>query len=465
MTERGGKDDGVWAPARRPLTVGLVFTVTLVAFESLAVSTVLPEIAEDLSGLGLYGWVFSAFMLGNLVGIVVAGQEADRVGPARPYLLGLGLFTVGLVVAGAAPSMEVLVGARALQGLGAGALPATAYVAIGRAFPEASRPRMMAVLSTAWVVPALVGPAVSGQVGAHLGWRWVFLGLLPLVLLAAGITLPSLARVGAPEGEPAPSRIADALRISIGTGLVLAALTPPTPFLAPALGAAGVAVGFPALRRLLPAGTFVAAGPLAAAVACRFSINFAFFGAEAFLPLTLNEVRGRSLGFAGLTLTVSGVTWTAGSWIQERRGRVWGGRPLVRAGFALVLAGVVGLVPVLFGTAPAALAFPVWALAGLGMGLAYPTMTLIVLRLAPAGREGASAASLQLADNLGVALGAGLGGALIAAGGAAGWATESGIGLAFALAMGVGVLGATAALRLPRRHLGEEPEPVGSAAS
>src|SRR5215204_3880106 len=118
--------DGVWAPARRRLTAGLVLTITLVAFEALAVATVMPVVADDLGGLGLYGWVFSGFFLGSLLGIVLAGQLADRRGTRLPLALGLTLFTVGLLVGGTAPSMLVLVGGRVLQGMGAGVVPAVA---------------------------------------------------------------------------------------------------------------------------------------------------------------------------------------------------------------------------------------------------------------------------------------------------------------------------------------------------
>ncbi|MGH3407597.1 MAG: MFS transporter, partial [Streptosporangiaceae bacterium] len=111
--------DGLWAPQRRTLTTGLVLTITFIASEALAVVTVMPVVARDLGGLDLYGWVFSAFMLGSVVGIVVAGRQADRHGPAVPYVGGLVLFAAGLLVAGLAPAMPVLVAGRALQGLGA----------------------------------------------------------------------------------------------------------------------------------------------------------------------------------------------------------------------------------------------------------------------------------------------------------------------------------------------------------
>src|SRR4029453_2116098 len=89
--------DGVWAPARRRLTTGLVLTITLVAFEALAIATIMPVVSDDL---GLYGWVFSGFFLGTLLGIVLAGEAADRRGTRAPFLAGLVLFSVGLVIGG-----------------------------------------------------------------------------------------------------------------------------------------------------------------------------------------------------------------------------------------------------------------------------------------------------------------------------------------------------------------------------
>src|ERR1700755_894337 len=87
-----GRAPGLWAPQRRALTTGLVLTITFVASEALAVVTVMPVVARDLGGLRLYGWVFSGFMLGSVVGIVAAGREADRRGPAVPFRAGGGGF-------------------------------------------------------------------------------------------------------------------------------------------------------------------------------------------------------------------------------------------------------------------------------------------------------------------------------------------------------------------------------------
>ena len=452
-----GPGRGLLAPARRALTFGLVLTVTLVAFEALAVITILPAIKDDLHGLRLYGWVTSAFQLGVLVGIVVAGGQADRRGPAPPFVVGVVLFAAGLAIGGLAPSMAVLVGARALQGLGAGAVPAVAYATIGRTYPEALRPRMFAVMSTAWVVPGLIGPALAALVASQLGWRWVFLGLLPLVLVAAATALPSLRRLGPPEqpGEVA-GRLDRAIRVTAGTGLVLAGLTTLTgrnPAAGVGLVAAGLLVGLRPLVRLLPAGTLRARPGLPVTVLSRGLLTFAFFGADTYVPLSITAIRGRTTAVASMAVTAATLAWTAASWVQERTASRWPGRRLIRVGFLIVAVGIACQVVALLPEVPVWAAVAGWAVGGFGIGLAYAPMSVIVLGEATAGQEGAAAASVQLADTLGVALGAGLGGVLVAAGATGGSPPRAGVAAAFAMTATVALLGVAIARRVPSRTI------------
>ena len=165
----------VWDRAHWQITLGLLLVISGAAFEALAVATTLPATVRDLGGLNLYGWAFSAFMLANLVGITIAGAEADRQGPARPLLLGAGVFVVGLLIVGFAPSMLVVIAGRAVQGFGSGVISSVAYVSIGRGYPESLKPRMLAMSASAWVIPGLIGPALAGFIADMLGWRWVFL--------------------------------------------------------------------------------------------------------------------------------------------------------------------------------------------------------------------------------------------------------------------------------------------------
>src|SRR6187399_1474877 len=131
---REAQTTSLWDPKHRFLLIGVVCLVTVVALESTAIGTVMPVVEEDLGDLWLYGWVFSAFYLGTLIGVVLGGRAVDRVKPIGPMMIGVGLFVAGLVVGGLAPNMIVLVLGRLLQGLGAGVVPAVSYVCIGRGF-------------------------------------------------------------------------------------------------------------------------------------------------------------------------------------------------------------------------------------------------------------------------------------------------------------------------------------------
>ena len=314
--------DSLWRADRRALTIGLILTITLVAFEALAVSTVMPIVAAELGGFELYGWVFSAFFLGSLIGIVVVGGLIDRGGLAGPFVGGLGLFAVGLLIGGLAPSMPVLVAARMIQGLGAGAIQPIAYVAIGRTLPESLRPRMFATLSTAWVLPGVVGPALAGVVGQAVGWRYVFLGLLPLIALSGALTLGALRTVAAApnaadgRARERARRLPLAIAVAVGAGMVTVGLT--TGQIGPtvSLTTGGLLIGIVALRRLTPPGTLVARPILPAAILLRGVLTFAFFAVDAFVSLTLVTWRGLSATEAGIALTASTVAWTAGAWIQ-----------------------------------------------------------------------------------------------------------------------------------------------------
>ncbi len=445
-----GTGAGVWSPGVRRLTAGLALTVTVVAFESLSVATILPVVSHHLGDLRLYGWVFSAFFLSSLVGIVVSGAVSDNRGVGLPLVGGLLVFAGGLTIAGTAPDMPMLVAGRAVQGFGAGAVPAAAYVAIGRAYPEPLRPRMFATLSTAWVIPGLVGPALAAQVASHIGWRWVFLGLLPLVIVCGAVIVPSVAQVPRPvDGQTAPIALPSALLVASGAGLLLAGLTVAQPLLSPLLVGVGAMMAVPALRRLTPPGTLRARPGLPATVLVRGLLTCAFFAGDAYVPLSLTSIRHTTPTYAGVTLTVSTIAWTAGSWLQARAIQRRTPRVLVGSGLVLVLAGVAGMASLLWPVIPVWMALVAWSVAGLGIGLAYAPISLTALGWARSGNEGRVSASVQLCDVLGTALGTGAAGAAVAIVHQHGGPARLGLGLAFAIAASGGLVALGIAPRLP----------------
>jgi MFS family permease len=445
--------EGVWSSRYQWLTLGLILLTLGPAFEGLAVATILPKVVANLGGLSLYGWAFSGYLLATLIGLILAGGEADRRGPALPFIGGVVLFVLGLTLAGTASSIIIFVFSRGVQGLGAGLLASVALVCVGRGYPETVKPRMLAVLSSAWVVPGLVGPALAGIVADLVGWRWVFLGLIPILPLATILVLPSLRQLPAtftPGSFDIPRLIA-APSLVIGTGMTLAGLQTGSVPVAIALVVLGLGMGIPSLYRLLPAGTLRAKAGMPAAVATMGLLSMAFFGGEAFLPLTLISIRGQSIIFGGITLTAATLSWTAGSWVQAQLAPRQGRRLLVTMGLLLLAVGLLGIAGVLIPAMPVAVAPVAWGVAGLGMGLAYSMLSLVVLETAPAGQEGFASASLQLSSVFGSALGTGLGGVIIGFVTAAGGSTRSGIVVIDILVIAVTGIAILAAIGLPGR--------------
>jgi MFS family permease len=439
---------GIWTPAYRPLTVGLVLAVTFVAFEALAVATILPVVGRHLGDLRLYGWVFSAFLLASLIGIVISGTLADRVPLGRLMLAGLALFALGLIIGGTAPTMVLLVAGRAVQGLGAGVVPAVAYVAISRCYAEESRPRMFAVLSTAWVVPGLIGPGIAALVAAAVGWRWVFLGLLPLVAAAGVLVVRALRHVPAPA-NPGTATVPylAVLGVVAGAGAALASLSSGSALAAAAGGIAGGALLAVSMRRLTPPRYLSARPGLAATILSRSLLTCCFFAGDAYVPYAIVTVRHAPTTLAALALTASTLTWTAGSWVQARCIARWGPRRLVRPGECLVALGLGAMCVVLLPSVPPALAIAAWALAGAGIGTAYAPLSVTTLDLAAAGEEGRATSALQLCDVLGQAIGTGVAGAIVA--GTSRIGHGPGVALAFSFAIAVALTGIIVGAWLP----------------
>ena len=421
----------------------------------MAVPTVLPAMVEDLGGLDLYGWAFSAFWLTNIVGITLAGADADRRGPGRALVVGVALFAAGMVVSGLATGMPQVIAGRGIQGFGSGAIGSVVYAVIARAYDASARPRMIALVSSAWVVPGLVGPALAGFVTDTAGWRWVFLGIVGPVLLMGAAVWPQLSRLGAvTRTGDAPRadgrRAVDAVQLAVGSTLLLAALSLGMPIASLVVAAAGGWLALGALRHLLPAGSLRLAPGRPSVVVAVFAVAFAFFGTEAYVPLTVVDVRGGSVTLGGLALSAAAVTWAAGSWLQARAAAAGTRRTVVVIGAGLIAAGVAVTTLVLLPAAPVFVAALGWGIAGLGMGLSYSMLALLMLETSAAGEEGVSSAALQLMFTLGTAFGAGIGGAVIARADAGVLELPVALAIVNGAMAAVAVAGVLVAARVPR---------------
>ena len=411
----------VFAPAYRLTSAGILILVTLIAFEAMAVAAALPTAARELHGVGAIGWAFTAFLVASVIGLVVSGQICDTRGRLAT-VAGLVAFIGGLAISGTATSMAQLVAGRAVQGLGGGLLITAIYVVLGEAFPEVVRPKIFAAMSGAWVLPALLGPIVAGTLSEHASWRWVFIGLLPFVVLGAALMVPVLStesrrdRDATVRGALAdPRRIVRALATAAGIAALEAAGQHPS-FITVGAAVAGAGALVWGLSGLLPAGTWRVQRGVPAPIVLRGLLAGAFFGTESLVPLTLTVQHGFGALSAGLPLVITGLTWTLGSWWQGRESvRIEQRVNLIRAGFLFVAAGAVGVAIAAQPGAPGWLVYLVWAPAGIGAGLTMSSVGVLLLLFTTDADRGADSAALQLSDTVTTAITTGVGGVLIAA--------------------------------------------------
>ncbi|MBB5777910.1 MFS transporter [Nonomuraea jabiensis] len=409
----------ILSPEYRTATVGIVLTITLVAFEGMSVGVVMPAVAHELNALDLYGISFSAFLIASLFANVVAGLWSDRRGYQLPFLSGVVLFVAGMALAGAAHSAGLFLVARAVQGLGAGASIVALLVMIARVYPEALRPKVFAAVSAAWVVPAMVGPAVAGFVAVQWGWRYVFYGIIPLVVPALVMLVPALRMPTSPhEPSTGPRSRPVAMTLAAtatagGAGALLQGVDllherPVTGALETVAGLAFLVYG---LYRLLPPKALRFARGLPTTVLMRGLFSAAFFGVNSFIPLALQEVKSFDLKLAGIALTTGALGWSAGSFLQSRREGEAYKRIRLGAGCVTVsiLICVLCVVPGVTGW----VAVPAWIVAGFGMGFGMTTVSVTALRQSPVNEQGANSAALSVTDMLGSALAIGVGGALV----------------------------------------------------
>ncbi|MFE2937455.1 MFS transporter [Streptomyces sp. NPDC059255] len=427
----------------------------LTGLAALAVIPTLPTAARDLDGVSLYPLVAGCFVAASLLGGVLGGHWADRAGAQRPLAAGMVLAVATLLVSGASTSIWQLAAGRFLDGLAGGMVAVSVNTAIGQTYPDHLRPRVLALMSTCWIVPSLVGPPLAGLVAEWWTWRVVFFGLaaltaLPALVVVAVLRGPAWAARKAPTEDRSP-RPALMIATAVSLGAALGQYGVSGWDIRHLLFAAG---GFALLgvfaSRLLPPGTWRAARGLPATVLLCGLGSGVFFTLEAYVPLLLVTDRGAPPLVIGLAFTGAALAWAGSSWLQ---GRLPAHRPrhhLVVAG-ALVQAVAVTLA--IAGTLPATpeyTAASAMVLAAVGMGVYAPSLTVLSLTHSPPGQQGQASSAMQTTQNLGQITVLGVASAVFNAGLAAGLPAPAAYGAAFGLLLAPCTLAVLLAARTAR---------------
>lgn len=391
----------IFAPGLRSASVGATALIALFALEYIAVAAAMPTVAAALDGYALYNLAFGATVAASVVGMVVGGWWSDRNGPRPVVVAGAVLFAAGLVLAGLAPTMEVFVVGRALQGLGSGLSIVAVYVVIAQRIPDARRPAVFSLLAAAWVLPGLAGPLLTGFLVEHLSWRWVFLGVAPLVVLSLLVFWRALRATSASAEAPylRPSTIVWAVVAAVSVG-VLNLAGERIEGVEWVIGAAALVLLLFASPQLLPAGTLRLGRGLPSVIGVRAALGGSFVAAEAYLPLMLRDEHGYSPAQAGAVLAAASVAWAFGSWLQGRLPESADRYRVLLLGVVIftVMMAVMGLV--VWGGGPGWVVITFYGLATLGVGLAYPTTTLLTMRLSPPSEIGRNSSALSVGEAL-----------------------------------------------------------------
>lgn len=168
-------------PALWALLIGFFMILVDTTIVAIANPSILREFGTDLTGVM---WVTSAYLLAYAVPLLITGRLGDRFGPRRIYLIGLVVFTGASLACGFAGGIEVLIGARAVQGLGAALVTPQTMAVITRVFPPQGRGAAMGLWGAVAGVATLIGPILGGVLVDNVGWRWIFFINLPIGIVA-----------------------------------------------------------------------------------------------------------------------------------------------------------------------------------------------------------------------------------------------------------------------------------------
>jgi len=430
---------GISLGRRRAITAGLLLGMSLGALEATVVGTAMPTVIATLGGLNHYSWVFSAYLLTSTASVPIWGRLSDLYGRRRLYLFGITVFIVGSILSGASTTMFQLIAARALQGLGAGAILPLSMTIIGELYTLAERAKTQALFSGVWGLASIIGPLLGGYITDVLSWRWAFYLNLPLGLLAGAV----IAAAYPPRQSTGAVRVdwLGATLLFTGVTALLLALGGNTGASVWWLGAAVVLlVSLAVVEHRVPAPILpvdLFASPLISRTnAAAFLFGCAMFGTIAFIPLFVQGVSGGSATQAGQVLTPLFLGWVGTSIFAARMTVKLGYRPIAITGSVLLTIGFIGFTLLTVDSGRALLLGSCF-LVGAGMGCSMLSLLLAVQHGVDRANLGIATSLNQFSRSIGAAIGVAAMGAIMTRG-------LAGV----QLPGGAGALGGSAALAL-----------------
>ena len=407
---------GLLSPKYRAVALSLMASMAMASYNNLSVTAALPDIGDDLGRVTLLPWVVTVELVSAAIAVLAVGPFIDGAGARRAFRLTSAAFLVTSGMCAVAPSMELLVAARVLQGFGTGALIGTSVTCIGLVFDEAVRPWAYALLSSVWGIMSIGGPAVAAVLVSTLGWRAVFAVNLPVAAAAVAVGWSRLPAEARAEAEPLDRRgllILSTLTVALllatsdlqwysvvllAVCALLAAM-----YVRHARSCLSPVVRIPHIteRRFWPIHAVAVLGVLGGT------------GASVYLPLYLKAARGSSVAFAAFAVVWPTLAWAMSAWVSGRLQQILREQTVTLIGSTIITTGAVAV------TIATRLAAPIpWVLAsaacvGWGIGTITTSSLALLQSRASAAEMGRVSSTHQFIRTLGFAYGAALAGLVL----------------------------------------------------
>lgn len=394
---------------KKNITIAIMVAMFLAAIEGTIVTTAIPTIVRDLNGFALISWVFSAYLLTSAISIPIYGKLSDLLGRKNVLCTGIIIFLVGSSLCGLSQNMAQLIGFRALQGLGAGAILTITYTIVGDVFTLSEKAKVQGALSTVWGIASLVGPFLGGFLIDNISWHWIFFvsipfGILSIILLQknlsedferkkvcidyAGIGVLTSAIItllyGVLFGGKNNSFYSPAIILSFLFSIIFLTLfyfiekraeEPIMPFEI-----------FTKTNIVVNIITFLAAGVL--------------IGIDVYMPLYLQSVLGFKATVSGLCMAPMSVSWLLSSIVLAKAIPKYGSKMIIVASTAILLIGSL-LLPTLTINSSLLLVIGYVCIMGFGFGGAFTILTIVVQESVDYKNRGAATASNSLLRTIG----------------------------------------------------------------
>nr|WP_096440449.1 MDR family MFS transporter [Alteribacter populi] len=357
----------------------------MAAVEATIVSTAMPSIVADLGGFSLFSWIFSTYLLMQVVTIPIYGKLSDMFGRKLVFTFGVSVFLIGSIMCGFAPSIEWLIASRVIQGLGAGAVQPIATTIVGDMYTKEERAKIQGYLASVWGISAVLGPVLGGLILQFAHWQWVFWINIPVGILAVAGVFVFLKEDVEKQSKPIDYGGTAILLLGV-TSLMLVFIQggtvwpwTSTPILSLLFLFAASLMLFiwqerraedPVMSLTIWKDKLIATANLAS-----LTLGAVLIGVSSYLPTYVQIVLGESAMVAGFTLTMMSVGWPISSTLAGRWLVPLGSRKTAMIGAASLMIGASMFVALSY------LQHPVWAGVAsffIGGGMGFTTTTFIV---------------------------------------------------------------------------------------